>query len=105
MDFESKVIYQNKNAPMEWLPETIRDSKKAVTYNFVSGSGKKGNFEIYSFFDKNGKLVKRNTAYNNAGNTTREIKWYTPESVQTAKSVNGEVKPLPEKIYHQNCFN
>jgi len=101
---KAKLFTRIMNAPMEWLPETIRGSKKAVTYNFVSGSGKKGNFEIYSFFDKNGKLVKRNTAYNNAGNTTREIKWYTPESVQTAKSVNGEVKSFTRKNLYQNCF-
>ncbi len=101
---KAKLFTRIMNAPMEWLPETIRGSKKAVTYSFMNGSGKKGNFEIYSFFDKNGKLVKRNTAYNNAGNTTREIKWYTPESVQTAKSVNGEVKSFTRKNLYQNCF-
>lgn len=38
---KAKLFTRIMNAPMEWLPETIRGSKKAVTYNFVSGSGKR----------------------------------------------------------------
>lgn len=39
--------------------------KKAVTYDFVSGSGKYGDYEIYSFKNKNGKLIKRGTSFFN----------------------------------------
>ena len=101
---KAKLFTRIMNAPMEWLPETIRGSKKAVTYNFINGTGKKGNFEIYSFFDSNGKLVKRNMTYKNAGNTTREIKWYTPEQVKTAKSIDGKMKSFTSRNLYQNCF-
>lgn len=101
---KAKLFTRIMNATMEWLPETIRGSKKAVTYNFMNGTGKKGNFEIYSFFDSNGKLVKRNMTYNNAGNTTREIKWYTPDSVKTAKSIDGKMKSFTSRNLYQNCF-
>lgn len=39
---KAKLFTRIMNAPMEWLPETIRGSKKAVTYNFINGTGKKG---------------------------------------------------------------
>lgn len=42
--------------------------------------------------------------YKNAGNTTRQIKWYTPESVKTAKSIDGKMKSFTSRNLYQNCF-
>ena len=92
------------NLPLEYLPKGIRATNKACSYNFVKGTGKKGDFEIYSFFDKNGKLIKRNTTYFNQGNTSNEIRWYNPKEIRTVKSLNGKPQEFATRKLYNNCF-
>lgn len=92
------------NLPLEYLPKGIRATNKACSYNFVKGTGKKGDFEIYSFFDKNGKLIKRNTTYFKEGNTSNEIRWYNPKEIRTVKSLNGKPQEFATRKLYNNCF-
>ena len=91
-------------APMDWLPDGIKGCKKAASYNFVQGAGKKGNFEIYSFFDKNGKLIKRNTTYSKDKSVTKEIFWYTPTNKRTVKSTNGCVNFYSDRTLYKGVY-
>ena len=62
-------------ASINELPKSIKGTSKSTVFDFVKGVGKKGEFEIYSFFDDAGKLLKRKATYKKDGNITEEITW------------------------------
>lgn len=95
MGLNSKLVTKIIGASVFNLPKEVRKCAKASTYNFVSGTGNKGNFEIYSFFDNNGKLLKRISTYVKNNNEIKFVTKYTPRKERTTvKLINGEVKKI-----------
>lgn len=68
----SKIV----KASITSLPQNVRSCPKAANYNFVSGTSTKGNFEIYSFFDEAGKLLKIDSSYSKGKDITRKVSWF-----------------------------
>ena len=58
------------------LPKNVRSCPNTSSFDFISGTGGKGNFEIYSFFDNTGNLVNRSRLYKQGNKTTKEVSYY-----------------------------
>ena len=87
----SKIV----NASMSELPKGIRASSNASTFSCVRGIGKKGEFEVYSFFDSAGKLIKRKASYLKDGCKTEELSLY---SLFKNNYIGGFSGLLPQRV-------
>lgn len=77
----------------------------AVKYDLVKGVSKKGNFSIFSFKDSSGRLIRRESVFDNAGNVTREWRTYNHYSVGRnidtyVSKNNNEYELLNERFIH-----
>lgn len=91
---KAQLFNKITKAAISELSEKIATPKGAASYSFVSGTGKKGNFEIYTFFDKAGKIMKRNSNYVNGNDTTKFITQYSDTATKSAKIVNGRAESV-----------
>ena len=108
---KSKLFNKIIQASIQKLPKEIRSCPKASSFDFISGTGPKGDFEIYSFFDGAGSLIKRNRLYKQGDNITKEISYYRNYNqnyvdcgnakvlqITTYKEVNGQTKSCKKAI-------
>ena len=96
---KAQLFTKIAKAAISELGENIKAPKGAKTYNFVSGTGQKGNFEIYTFFDKAGKIIKRNSNYINGEDTTQIVTQYSDSAARSAKFVNGKAESITKTNY------
>ena len=96
---KAQLFTKIAKAAISELGENIKAPKGAKTYNFVSGTGQKGNFEIYTFFDDAGKIIKRNSNYINGEDTTQIVTQYSNTATRSAKFVNGRTESVTKKKY------
>lgn len=83
--------------------EGFHPHPRAVTFDRVTGIGKKGNFDIVSFHDADGNLIKRVYDFvDGAKNKIRKIKtWGKRENAEVtyeATAVNGKVKESVSRV-------
>ena len=96
---KAQLFTKIAKAAISELGENIKAPKRAKTYNFVSGTGQKGIFEIYTFFDDAGKIIKRNSNYINGEDTTQIVTQYSDTATRSAKFVNGRAESVTKKMY------
>lgn len=94
---KAQLFTKIAKAAISKLGENIKAPKGAKTYNFVSGTGQKGDFEIYTFFDDAGKIIKRNSNYINGEDRTQIITQYNDTATRSAKFVNGRAESVTKK--------
>lgn len=86
------------NASIDELPQFINAGAAAKSYNYVKGSGIKGDFEIYSFFDDSGKMIKRIKNYNKDGRKYQSITHYRDKfNSKTVNLEDGAVRNIVKK--------
>ena len=95
----SQLFTKITRAAISELAENIRVPKGAKSYNFVSGTGQKGKFEIYTFFDEAGKIMKRNSSYINGEDTIQTISKYNQNVMKTASIINGRAESVSKRKY------
>ena len=91
---KAQLFTKITKAAISELSENIKAPKGAALYSFASGTGQKGNFEIYTFFDKAGKIIKRNSNYINGEDTTKIVTQYGDTATRSAKFVNGRAESV-----------
>lgn len=96
---KAQLFTKIAKAAISELGENIKAPKGAKTYNFVSGTGQKGNFEIYTFFDDAGKILKRNSSFVNGDDTTQVVTQYSDAATRSAKFVNGRAESVTKTNY------
>lgn len=80
----------------------------AKTYDFVSGIGKKGKFELFAFKDESGNVIQHYTRYLEGGNKYRDVIIDTDKSTgiinRTRKTINGNLNGSSsvEQIEHSS---
>ncbi len=94
---KAQLFTKITKAAISELSENIKAPKGAALYSFASGTGQKGNFEIYTFFDKAGKIIKRNSNYINGEDTTKIVTQYSDTATRSAKFVNGRAESVTKK--------
>lgn len=86
------------NASIDELPQFINAGDAAKSYNYIKGSGIKGDFEIYSFFDDSGKMIKRIRNYNKDGRKNQSITNYINKfNSKTVNIEDGVVRNIVKK--------
>jgi len=81
--------------------------KNAITYNLAQGfSNKKGRFEVISFFDKFGNLVRICIQHFKNGNVTETVSNYSSNkrAVHSIQKLNNKVTKLINKILYPDNF-
>ncbi|MBQ7126914.1 hypothetical protein IJO12_07500 [bacterium] len=91
--------------PIKMLPKNIKPPIAAEYYKHVSGTSKKGKFEIYSFYNYANRLIKRISDYNDENGKTKIVTKYKGRFSKSVKLLNGKVESLVKKEYAWRTFN
>ena len=92
------LLKKTINASIDKLPQFIKAGDTAKSYNYVKGFGIKGDFEIYSFFDDSGKMIKRIRNYNKDGRKSQSITNYRDKfNSKTVNIEDGVVRNIVKK--------
>ena len=81
----------------------FRVPKKAVSYDIVTGTGKRGDFEIITFRNKKGRIIKRGQAFmDESGNSSHIVRNYSGKDgylrINESRFKNGQEECFSSEI-------
>lgn len=91
---ETQLFTKITRAAIGELAENINAPKLAKTFNYAKGIGPKGNFEIYTYFDDFGNIIKRQSDYFLEGNHTSYVTKYTKIGSKKYEFLNGRAQSI-----------